>query len=161
MFVSYQCPCSAQAGYIGTDRNLLMGSNALLLWQTMQTAMDLHMHFHTDMIKHDTAFVEPVSSTGERLKVGDIQIPRELSTKRNRAGMHHQCPNNWPCWHVHTSVGPRPDTYTLAFSKAESPDSTYMRSYTRALFEFEDVAVLPHFVEPVVNTVGNKLITCW
>ena len=34
LFVSYQRPCSAHAGHIGTDRSLLTGLHALLLWQT-------------------------------------------------------------------------------------------------------------------------------
>ena len=59
-FGLYYCPCSAQAGYIGTDRNLLTGHNALHL---RQIAKDI-LHYHIDMMTNDRAFGEPVSGTG-------------------------------------------------------------------------------------------------
>ena len=49
------------AGHIWTDRRLLMGHNALLLWQI---ARDIYTHYHIDMIIHDTAFDEPIGGTG-------------------------------------------------------------------------------------------------
>ena len=33
LIVSYERPCSAHAGHFGTDRSLLTGHDALLLWQ--------------------------------------------------------------------------------------------------------------------------------
>ena len=54
-------PCSAHAGYIGTDRSLLRGHDALLL---RHIARDL---LHTLSHRHDytwTAFVEPVIRSG-------------------------------------------------------------------------------------------------
>ena len=51
----------ARAGYIGTDRSLLTGHDALLL---QQIARNFYMHNHIDMITHGMAFGEPVGSTG-------------------------------------------------------------------------------------------------
>ena len=57
---SYYRPCSAHAGYIGTERSLLTGHDALLLRQTAGDLLYALSH------RHDctwTAFVEPVVST--------------------------------------------------------------------------------------------------
>ena len=56
LFESYR-PCSAHAGYFGTDRSLLTGHNALLLQQIARDILDAFSH------RHDytwTTFVESV-----------------------------------------------------------------------------------------------------
>ena len=53
--------------YIGTDRSLLMGHNALLL---RHIARDLLMHYHIERTTHGTAFVEPVTGTGWSVTLG-------------------------------------------------------------------------------------------
>ena len=54
-------PYSAHAGYIGADRSLLPGHNALLLWQI---AGVFYMHYHTDKITRRMAFDQQVNETG-------------------------------------------------------------------------------------------------
>ena len=57
LFESYQRPCSAHAVYIGTDRSLLTGHDALLL---RQIARDLlHTLSHKQQKNSWTAFGEP------------------------------------------------------------------------------------------------------
>ena len=61
LLVSFSRPCSAHAGYIGTDRSLLTGHNVLHL---RQIARDL---LHASSLRHNntsTAFGEPVVGTG-------------------------------------------------------------------------------------------------
>ena len=48
LFGAYQHPCSEHAGYIGTDRSLQMGHDALLLCQLGI----FNMHHHIDMVTH-------------------------------------------------------------------------------------------------------------
>ena len=44
LFVAYQRPCLAHAGYIGTDRSLLRGHNALLLQQVARDPLHALSH---------------------------------------------------------------------------------------------------------------------
>ena len=49
LFGLYLRPCSTHAGYIGTDRSLLMGHNALLLRQIARDLLPALSHRHDDM----------------------------------------------------------------------------------------------------------------
>ena len=55
-------PCSAQAGYIGTNRSLLTGHNTLLLQQIARDLLHALSHRHNNTL---TAFGEPVGGTDE------------------------------------------------------------------------------------------------
>ena len=57
---SYQRPCLAHAGYIGTDRSLLTGHDALLLQQIARDLLHVLSHRHDNTW---TAFYEPVGNT--------------------------------------------------------------------------------------------------
>ena len=48
-FVLYKCPCSAHAGYTGTDRILLMGHDAQLLQQIPRDLLHTLSHRHDNM----------------------------------------------------------------------------------------------------------------
>ena len=61
LFESYLRPCSAQTVYICTDRSLLTGHDALLLWQIARDLVHALSHRHEYTW---TPFVEPVISTG-------------------------------------------------------------------------------------------------
>ena len=60
-FGLYKRPCSANAGYVGTDGSLLMGHDALLLRRIARDLLHASSHRHNDTW---TAFFEPVVSTG-------------------------------------------------------------------------------------------------
>ena len=61
LFESYERPCLAHAGHIGTDRSLLTGHDALLLRQIARDLLHALSHRHDDTW---TAFVEPFVNTG-------------------------------------------------------------------------------------------------
>ena len=57
LFSSYKRPCSAHAGYTGTDRSLLTGHNALLLGQIVRD-----LHYHIDMLTHGTPWLNQLAA---------------------------------------------------------------------------------------------------
>ena len=60
LFEAYQSPCWAHAGYIGTDKSLLMWHDPLLFWNIARDLLHVVSH------KHDTrnTFDEPAGDPG-------------------------------------------------------------------------------------------------
>ena len=85
LFVSYSRSCSIHTGYIGTDRSLLAGHNALLLRQIARDPS--HALSHRNHMTHE--------------QVSDTQI----ASKQNGGGANHQ-PTDF--WHARASVQPLP-----------------------------------------------------
>ena len=69
-----------------------------------------YMHYHIDMIKHNTAFDKPVSGTGWSKSVTlrwQVNFPHRQS-EWNIAGVNHQFPYHRPFKHIGARVEPLP-----------------------------------------------------